>query len=112
MLEPERYYSGLTAKLRRKSRRRLNCVIHVIIMLLMIAYEAMTSHSTLVSSSSDRSDAVCCIVNRSHIKHMQSSRAVHIMPISPPIMLCSSAPSLFYYSFPTMLILCSPFRPL
>ena len=29
-----------------------------------------------------------------------NTRGTHIMPISPPIMLCSSAPSLSYYSFP------------
>ena len=37
-----------------------------------------------------------------HLHHLivLPSRATHIMPSSPPIMLCSSSPSLSYYSFP------------
>ena len=39
-------------------------------------------------------------VKQGWLQHTVVNRLTHIMPIFPPIILCSSAPSLSYYSFP------------
>ena len=81
---------------------------HTLVMILT-SYFSQLSDTFTCPGLSPTTTTYTCTHSRVNLTHLwwwlgggggQVGGLTHIMPIFPPIMLCSSAPSLSYYSFP------------